>query len=312
MVSSDLPSERAPRPARIRVAGANLDVAPLPAALSPYRSALRITDASLPPGAEAPPRPGPAHYQGRGLVGLEERRLRAAAIDAGLCVQIDDAVLLLVEQNGRRLSVRSLRGASRVPTGLRDLTLMGPGLPLALALQGHYCLHASAVADPRGTLALLGDSGAGKSTLARLLDGEQGFERIADDTLPIAAPGGRPVALPAFPQLKLPPDVQWSPPAGGAESLPLAGLIALDARRDAGDRVGVRLHPLSAREAAALVLHHTMAGRLLDAPRLRAQLAFAAALVERVPAWRLRYPRRLDVGPAVARALYSRDGDEAG
>lgn len=311
-MSSDMWSERAPRPTRIRVAGADLDVAPLPAALSPYRSALRFTDASPPPFTEEAPHPGPAHYQGRGLVGLEERRLRAAPIDAGLCVQIDDAVLLLVDREGRRLRAISSGGTSQVPAGLRDLTLLGPGLPLALALQGRYCLHASALAGPRGALALLGDSGAGKSTLARLLDGEQGFQRIADDALPIAVHGGRPVALPAFPQLKLPRDAQWSPPPGGEESLPLAGLIALDVRSGAAERVGVGLQPLGAREAAALVLHHTMAGRLLDAPRLGAQLAFAAAVAERVPAWRLRYPLRLDVGPAVAGALRAGGLAEAG
>ncbi|MCI0650479.1 MAG: hypothetical protein L0Z55_01200 [Planctomycetes bacterium] len=84
------------------------------------------------------------------------------------------------------------------------LSLLGPVLALALHQRGLFLLHASAVAAPRGTgaIVLAGASGAGKSTAAALLC-RNGYALVADDVTALApSPAGVQV-LPGYPQCKL-------------------------------------------------------------------------------------------------------------
>jgi hypothetical protein len=73
---------------------------------------------------------------------------------------------------------------------------------LALERRGLPVLHASALLRNGGAVAFIGPRGSGKSSLAvHLL--EAGLELISDDTLPVAAAGAQPLALPSYPSVRL-------------------------------------------------------------------------------------------------------------
>lgn len=183
-------------------------------------------------------------------------------------------------------------------------SILGPGLLLALALQGSYSLHAGAVARGGRAAVFLGDSGAGKSTLAAELDRRRarGWRRLADDVLPVtrAADGGID-ALPEFPQLKLGPEEQYVADLSSPERLPVAAFYLLE--MPAADEDAVTIATVSPRDATVALLAHTVASRLF-APDLAARhFAFCATAAGSVPVKRLRYPRRLQALDAVAEAL---------
>jgi hypothetical protein len=174
--------------------------------------------------------------------------------------------------------------------------LLGPALALALARRGIFVLHASAAVVNGGVIGFLGESGAGKSTLARLL-AAAGAPRAADDLLAVTAKG--PAALPHLPQLKL--DAEAMAAIAGLEpSYPLLALYELAPGEEvAGEE-------LTAMSATALVLKHTVAGRLFAKDLLAEHLAFAANLAGRAPVRRLRVPRRMNVGREVLELLQPR------
>ena len=154
-------------------------------------------------------------------------------------------------------------------------------------------LHASAVVlrGAGGVIGFLGDSGAGKSTLARLLT-EAGAEvaLAADDLLRHRADrGGRrggPAPLPPA-QARRRGDGGHRGP--GAELSRCWGSTLSPRAPAAQVEAGEPLPPVS---AAALLLRHTIAGRLFARDLLAAHLDFAADLAGRVPVRRLTVPRR--------------------
>jgi hypothetical protein len=79
-------------------------------------------------------------------------------------------------------------------------------LPLALSRRGKFLLHASAVVGPTGAIAFLGRTGLGKSTLAASFV-KEGFSLLTDDCLLVEEQGGRPVAHPSYPGVRLWDDV---------------------------------------------------------------------------------------------------------
>ena len=100
---------------------------------------------------------------------------------------------------GREVSIEPLGG------GDDDLGALFAGSPLTVLLQqrGVATLHAAAVATEAGAVLLLGSSGIGKSSLTAALV-ERGFALLADDVTGVVLDaGGRPLALPAFPRLRL-------------------------------------------------------------------------------------------------------------
>ena len=116
--------------------------------------------------------------------------------------------------------------------------------------------------------------------------------RAADDLLAIEGP----FALPHYPQLKL-------------DTAAMAAIMALEPRYPLlglyelapGEAVGTETLP--AVSAAALILRHTIAGRLFASDLLAEQLDFAAGLAGLVPVRRLRVPRRMNVGGEVLECL---------
>ena len=161
--------------------------------------------------------------------------------------------------------------------------ILGPGLLYALAHQCVFALHASALrlgGTPKApAVALIAASGTGKSTLARAAHA-LGWERLADDVLPLALGTGQLELRPHFPQLKLPPAAQY--PASAPERVPLAALLCLE-RGPA-----LRMEALPPRAAADLVLRNTLASRLLPRACLAAHLQLVAAVAAAVSAGQLR------------------------
>jgi hypothetical protein len=138
--------------------------------------------------------------------------------------------------------------------------LLGPIFGLLLRLRGIPALHASAVAIGGRALALCGPPRAGKSTTAAAL-AARGHPLVADDVLALPILGEGIQAQPAYPHLRLWPDVV-APLFGPGAELPLLTpnwdkrLLRLDAafHRDPLPLGAVYL--LAAREEGA------------DAPRL--------------------------------------------
>ena len=190
---------------------------------------------------------------------------------------------VLVAADGRTVLWRP----SDAEAALRPELVLGPGLVLALARRGVFCLHASAVLGPRGVVAIAGPSGAGKSTLAALLAAEHGFTRLADDILPVAATPAGCFVLPHFPQLKLAPEDQY--PASAAARLPLSRLLFL-AEADPAD-------PVAQSELSPTAIAFAVCGQVVASPLFPADLAqqaldLAAAVAERVVVRTLHYPKR--------------------
>jgi hypothetical protein len=165
-----------------------------------------------------------------------------------------------------------------------------------LAASGIFALHASAVAVDGRLVALPGSSGTGKSTLAAA----PGWQRVADDTLPLAWTAGGVQALPRYPQLKLGGLLEGLPP-----SWPLAAVVRLDRRPGPGGVI--RVQRLAPRPATATLLRHTVAAALFDPVLLAAHLDFATTVTARLPVFELDYPSDLgrlpEVRAAVAEAL---------
>ena len=229
--------------------------------------------------------PAEAVFDGAARVGLRDCRVRSLAAPGRDLLEISGAGTFAMPHGQDRIEIDPEPGAGKAAV---EEALLGPALALALARRGTFVLHASAVIRGGGVIGFLGESGAGKSTLARLLAAE-GAALAADDLLAIAE---GPAALPHFPQLKL-DEAATAAIARLAPRYPLLELYELAP----GEEVAVEeLAPVT---AAALLLRHTIAGRLFPRDLLAAHLAFMGETAGRVAVKRLRVPRRMDVGGEV-------------
>ena len=148
--------------------------------------------------------------------------------------------------------------------------LLGPVFGVVLRLRGVPSLHASAVAVGGVAVALAGAAGTGKSTTAAALAG-RGHPLVADDVLALRVSGEGILAQPAYPHVRLWPDVVPALLGPGAELPPLT---------PNWDKRGLRLdgafHPHPLPLGAVYVLCGREAGP--DAPRLEPMGATEAAL----------------------------------
>ena len=132
--------------------------------------------------------------------------LGASAERFALWQSMPGAYLLVVEGVARYL-VTGGREIVVDPTGddaaAVSTFLLGSVLAACLQQRGIVTLHASAIETGGGAVLFAGVSGSGKSTLlAALVD--RGYAMLADDiTGVVLGAGGRPVALPAFPCVRL-------------------------------------------------------------------------------------------------------------
>jgi len=239
-------------------------------------------------------------FDGQGLIGDGFRRVVCRAYSGGYELVAEGLGRYFISYEGRIDEAATEAG---VDPELLVATGLGAPLILALALGGTFAIHASVIVAGERLVAFIGESGAGKSTLARYLDryGLPGWRRVIDDTLPLSLDvHGTCLALPHFPQLKLPAEMQ--PVHLVAEQLPLAAVYVLEAS-PAETSTAIRVARLSAQASTLALLQHTVGGRLFGRPLLARHLSFCARVAEGVPVSRLYYPRTFEWLPAVRDAL---------
>lgn len=244
-------------------------------------------------------------------------------------LRFGSATSFIVSADGGR--VRVCGPDAPLSSDVRHL-LLDQVVPLVLAHRGSLVLHASAVVLDGHSLALIGPSGAGKSTLAGALACEGGAV-LADDAVVVQVHAEQALAYPAYPGLRVWPDVLsmlgyghdapcvadgsekrriTRAPAHAAPSLtapnfhesrPLSRLYVLSDEQTARPRVTA----VQKRAAAMAILAHAYVLDPEDLPRLCRQLDAACDVVERVAVRRLSYARDLaglgDVRAAIARDL---------
>ena len=117
----------------------------------------------------------------------------------GACLIMVPGVARFLITGGRDVLVEP-RGGSDHDVGVQLTPLV---FTTVLQQRGVITFHACAVETGAGAVLFAGRSGSGKSSLLAALV-ERGYAMLADDAAGVApASNGRPVALPAFPRLKL-------------------------------------------------------------------------------------------------------------
>lgn len=187
--------------------------------------------------------------------------------------------------------------------------LLGPVLSVVLAQRGLLPLHASLVGVHGSACAFVAAQGAGKSTLAAALVG-RGHEFLSDDVAALQ-PALDPVrAYPGFARIRLMPEVvarlghvperlepiyrghaKLSLPVDARlpfEGVPLARIYVLEQGRVE------RIEPALPHAALIAVVDQVRVPRMLHAVlSTHGLMSACAAVVERVPVFRLRRPRDL-------------------
>jgi hypothetical protein len=181
-----------------------------------------------------------------------------------------------------------------------------------LERSGVLAIHASAVVIDGEATAFLAPSGGGKSSLAAtFLFGGQSI--LTDDILALRIGSSGVEAAPAFPEIRLQPDVgrhhlgerfdrfrRFHPAADkrcvpiGGDGLPFCTIakplraLFVVRRMDSGTNRGLETHPMSRRDAFIELVRSTYTPTLVEAVGLApSRLERIARLVELVPAWRL-------------------------
>lgn len=224
---------------------------------------------------------------------LTAPRARHGAWEAapGIFLMAVDGVARYLVREGREITVEPARDGQEGEAV--SAFLLGSVLAACLKQRGILALHASAIATEDGAVLFAGHSGAGKSTLlAALL--ERGHAMLSDDVTGIVPDGGgRPVALPAYPCLRLWADaveaLEWG---GRARGRVRAGmekyLVPVERSRKA---------PLPVR-AVFVLRHHNRDAIEIEAP---APAAVFEHLLRRT--YRKRYALGLGQGPEQFRAV---------
>lgn len=235
-----------------------------------------------------------------------------------------------IDPRERRVKYRLRHGAS--PDALHEF-LAGPIAAALLTFEGEDPLHGSAVSAGGRALCFLGEPGAGKSTLAAAFL-QAGYPLVTDDLLAIRWQGRRPVALPAYPEIRL-----W--PATGRRLIREFGALPavmpstkkrrLDPRNYPG---GFARHPVSIqviyelqpskairrpqsqplrpREAFMALTRHRYNTTLLNEPILTRQFHALSLLADRVSVRRLLVPRQADADLRKLPDLILKDLDASG
>lgn len=238
-------------------------------------------------------------YRGPGWLGNRWREFACWTNTKGYRLTIEGVGVFSVSPEGN--SVQLDRTEPRTAPAVVIEAALGPSLILALALQGTWCLHASAATFGGRVVAFAGESGNGKSTLTAFLgrDGGAAWRGLADDVLPVTPESDGLEVLPHFPQLKILPEAQ--PAVGQPERMPLQAIYLLSAP-EAG-QAAPEIQALSTREAMLALVRHTVAARLFDRELLARHMSFCATAAARIPVRRLTYPRQLAFLPQVRDAL---------
>ena len=199
------------------------------------------------------------------------------------------------------------------------LYVQGMMLAAALYQRGYFVLHSSVVNLGGRAIAFMGRVGAGKSTFAAAFRA-RGHKMVADDNAALELDGPRPPrVLPAFPSLKVYPEVARSlgferdslqpmhrsqikeaqsvREAFSSAPLPLDGIYLLDREADDGPP-----RPILAIESITELIRHSVPTRWSvrgDARHLR----LCARLAKTMPVFRVRTFQTLDEIQPIAAAI---------
>jgi len=227
--------------------------------------------------------------------------LRVSRTDTSHRIEIPGVPTFRVMNEGRGIHCED-RSLSVAADEVITEVFLGPALTLALAEQGVFCLHGSAVRRGERAAAFTGASGSGKSTLARTISSSLDgcWRRVADDITPVEFTRDGVWLHPRFPQLKLEPsDQPWH---GSPHPVRLTSLFVLSPK-DSHDAQVACSDPLTPARAMAAVAGQTVASRLFEPGLLDAHLQFCRDVAARVPVRVLGYSHRPESIPEVARLL---------
>jgi hypothetical protein len=230
-----------------------------------------------------------------GWVANDQRIVEVYGDKSGFLLKVEDCGEFFITRHGEAIGRSGFQ-----PDSLSQLDreiLLGPVIVLALALRNVWSLHASAAMFNENVIAFLGESGMGKSTLSAYLSKQTGWQRVADDILPVKYENGL-QALPHFPQLKLPPDQQ--PANGLPEHLPLNALCLLE--HAAADAMP-ELQKMNIAQTVQALLAHVAGTRLCSAELLAKHLEFSTQAAKQVTAYKLKYPHRREALPIIKELL---------
>ncbi len=216
-----------------------------------------------------------------------------------------------VASDGHRMTCRQFARASAESF---HVYMLGQALSCALINQGIEPFHATAVAVNEAAVAFVGGNGFGKSTLAAAFV-RRGFPLVTDDMLVVDEAGGRLLAHPGPPRLKLFPQIarrvlgvtddlgamnSETPkrilPLTGSSAcptpIPLGAIYILAAPRHTARCVGISAESLAPRAAFVEMLGAAFNRRRLGgAARVERQFHLTVRISETVPVTRLHYPR---------------------
>lgn len=183
--------------------------------------------------------------------------------------------------------------------------LLGPVFGVVLRLRGIPSLHASAVAVDGAAVALVGAAGTGKSTTAAAL-AARGHALLADDVLALRTGEEGVLAQPAYPHVRLWPDIVPALLGAGAELPPLTpnwdkrglrldeafhphplplGAVYVLCGREAGP-AAPRLEPMGAMEAGLALVANGYVGWFPDRAAQARELEVLGRVARTVPvAW---------------------------
>ena len=228
----------------------------------------------------------------------------------------------LIGNDGRRVFVRALRGASMEAF---HSYLLGPTLSFALLKLGIEPLHATAFVVEGAAVGVIGDCGYGKSSLGAAFV-RDGHSLLTDDLLVLSEDRQGVVAHPGPPRIKLFPaigrtllgsmasGVPMSPRSSKlivplkdheacTEAVPLKAIYVLAPPATGTKRRKITIRRMSARRGFVELLRNTFNRVITDSARLERQFLWCARLASTVPIKLLHYPRTLSALPAVRRAI---------
>lgn len=250
------------------------------------------------------------------------RTVRIAAItSAGYLLRFPGNADFLISQDCSEIRYRCQQ-ADGGP-GFRH-ALLDQVIPRVLAQAGRLIIHCSAVATPSGALSLVGASGRGKSTLAAAFHA-QGTPLLADDSLLLTAESAGVFGTPAYPGVRLWPEVAnrlndsiaSQAPLGYvadklrceldgmgrsetlAGPLPIRAILSLRRWRPQDRNARVRLSRLPSAVAATELMENAFLFDIGDRAHLSQMLRQAARVAASVPVFLARYPSDLGRLPEV-------------
>lgn len=230
--------------------------------------------------------------------------------DTGVVISRSEDDYLFAYADGNRFVVTADAVRCLALTTPEDAAtyLLGPVLAFVLRLRGALSLHASAIEVEGRAIVVAAAHGEGKSTTAAGF-ARRGHAILSDDVVPLSVDGGRVIAQPGYPRLRL-----WPETAGALfGELPLLTpnwskrYLDLAAQfRDTPAAVAAiyvlgpfsegapAVVPLAGGAAAIRLIQNTSMNVVLDAAMRARELELVAAVLERVPVAEARPARGLE------------------